>query len=286
MSEMVNSIREKAQSLLSEGRADAILCLTRDGFGVVQPRICRTAQELAPLDIEPKWNLAKLAMQVLRAEGGAFRLAVVCRGCDERALTELGKRNQFDPARVVTLAYPCSADQAQACLCTRPWPEIPAAGEKAAGVDPFADPRLSELLAGDDAKRMERWTGLLSRCLKCYGCRNACPICVCTPCKLEDDLWVERAVLPAELIPHHLIRAFHLADSCVACGACQDACPVGIPLTALQLVMRRRLAERYGYEPGLEAERKSPLLMNFDQAAPADLNLPAWTVSTGGDHER
>jgi formate hydrogenlyase subunit 6/NADH:ubiquinone oxidoreductase subunit I len=286
MSEMVNRIREKAQSLLAEGKADAILCLTRDSFDVVQPRLCRTAGELASLAIEPKWNLAKLAMQLLRAAEGSFRLAVVCRGCDERALTELGKRNQFDPARMIPLAFACSADQARACLCTRPYPENPVAGEKVSGVDPFADPRLAGLLTGDDAERMERWTGLLSRCLKCYGCRNACPICVCSPCKLEDDLWVEKAAVPTELISYHLIRAFHLADSCVACGACQDACPVGIPLAALQLVMRRRLAERYGYEPGMEPDRKSPLLMNFDQAQPADLTLPAWTVSTGGAHER
>jgi formate dehydrogenase (coenzyme F420) beta subunit len=286
MSEMLNTIREKAQALLAEGKADGLLCLGRDRFNVVQPRLCRTAGELASLTIEPKWNLAKLAVQVLRAAEGSFRLAVVCRGCDERALTELAKRNQFDPARMIPLAFACSADQARACLCTRPWPEHHVAGEKISGIDPFADPRLAGLLTGDDAERMERWTGLLSRCLKCYGCRNACPICVCTPCKLEDDLWVERSAVPTELIPYHLIRAFHLSDTCVACGACQDACPVGIPLLALQLVMRRQLVERYGYEAGLEAGRKSPLLMDFEHASPEGLTLPAWTVSSEAPHER
>jgi formate dehydrogenase (coenzyme F420) beta subunit len=286
MMSMVNEIREKAQNLLAAGQADGVLCLTRDGFDVVQPRLYRRPGEFGALEIDPKWPLAKLAMQLLRTADPSFRLAVVCRGCDERALTELGKRNQFDPARMIVLAYACSADQARSCLCARPYPEDPVAGEKIEGVDPFTDPLISGLLTGDTGQRMARWTGLLSRCLKCYGCRNACPICVCTPCKLEDDLWVERAAVPTEMIPYHLIRAFHLADTCVACGACQDACPVGIPLMALQLVMRRRLAERYGYEAGLEADRKSPLLMNFDQAPPADWSLPAWTVSTGGAHER
>ena len=88
------------------------------------------------------------------------------------------------------------------------------------------------------------------------------------------------------MIPYHLIRAFHLSDTCVACGACQDACPVRIPLLALQLAMRRSLRERYGYEAGLEADRKSPLLMNVEQAPPSGLVLPAWTASTGGPHER
>ena len=133
---------------------------------------------------------------------------------------------------------------------------------------------------------MARWTGLLSRCLKCYGCRNACPICVCNPCKLEDDLLVERAAVPTEMIPYHLIRAFHLSDTCVACGACQDACPVGIPLMALQLLMRRRLQERYGYEAGLQADRKSPLLKDFEYEPPVGLSLPSWTLSSEAPHER
>ena len=97
---------------------------------------------------------------------------------------------------------------------------------------------------------------------------------------------MERAVVPTELIPYHLIRAFHLSDTCVACGACQDACPVGIPLLTLQLLMRRRLQERYAYEAGLEADRKSPLLMDFDHASPAGFELPAWTVSSEAPHER
>lgn len=286
MLETLKTIRGKAENLLAGGQADGVLCLERDRFDVVQPRLFRKAEEIGSLAIEPKWNLAKLAMQTLRSAKENFRLAVVCRGCDERALLELGKRNQIDASRMTTLGYTCSREQAEACLCTRPYPENPAAGEKIAGVDPFGDPRLAGLLMGDDETRMARWTALLSRCLKCYGCRNACPICVCTPCKLEDDLWVERGVLPAEMIPYHLIRAFHLSDTCVACGACQDACPVGIPLLTLQLVMRRRLQEQYGYEAGLQADHKSPLLMDFDHASPAGLTLPAWTVSSEAPHER
>jgi formate dehydrogenase subunit beta len=281
----LNILREKSKSLLAAGEVDGVLALSRDRFGVVQPRLLRRPEEAAALVIEPKWNLAKLALQILRTPG-PLRLALVCRGCDERAILELVERNQIDPGLVMILGYTCSQEQAEACLCARPYPQDPVAGEGSEGVDPFTDARLASLLSGDAGERMARWTGLLSRCIKCYGCRNACPICVCTPCKLEDDLWVERAAVPAEMIPYHLIRAFHLADTCVACGACQDACPVGIPLLALQLVMRRSLKEQYGYEAGLEAGRRSPLLLNFEQAAPAGFVLPAWKSSNEDPHER
>lgn len=283
---MLQTIREKAAGLLAAGEVGGVLGLCRDTSGAVQPRLFREAAELAGLAIAPKWNLAKLAAQLLRDAAAPSRMAVLCRGCDGRALVELAKRNQVDPARVVAVGYTCSREQAAACLCTRPWPEGEGIGERADGVDPFADPRFAALLTGDAGERMARWTALLGRCIKCYGCRNACPICLCSPCKLEEDLWVERSALPAELIPHHLIRAFHLADTCVACGACQEACPVGIPLLALQLGMRRSLQETYGYEAGRAAEGKSPLLQNFAQAAPADLTLPAWTASNEEPHER
>jgi len=286
MNDVVNAIREKTEALLAGGRVGGVLGLARDRFNVVQPRVFRKPEEIANLVVEPKWNLAKLAMTVLRSSEEAFRLAVVCRGCDERAMVELVKRNQIDPSRFETVSYPCARGQAEACLCARPYPETPAAGEKTAGVDPFADPLFAGLLCGDEGERMARWTGLLNRCIKCYGCRNACPICVCVPCKLEDDLWVERGVVPAETIPYHLIRTFHLSDTCVACGACQDACPVRIPLLALQLAMRRSLQEKYGYEAGLQADRKSPLLMDFEHASPAGFALPAWTTSTEDPHER
>lgn len=283
---MLQTIREKAAGLLAAGEVGGVLGLARGADGAIEPRLFREAAELAGLTIEPKWALAKLAAQLLRGAAAPSRMAVLCRGCDGRALVELAKRNQVDPARVVTVGYACSREQAAACLCTRPWPEGEGAGERAAGVDPFADPRFAALLTGDAEERMARWTALLGRCIKCYGCRNACPICLCSPCKLAEDLWVERSALPAELIPHHLIRAFHLADTCVACGACQEACPVGIPLLALQVGMRRSLQETYGYEAGRETGDKSPLLQNFAQAAPAGLTLPAWTASNGEPHER
>jgi L-lactate utilization protein LutB len=132
---------------------------------------------------------------------------------------------------------------------------------------------------------MEKWANILKRCIKCYGCRNSCPICVCIPCKLEDAVWVETGVIPAEVLSYHLIRAFHLSDTCVACGACQEACPVNIPLLALQLSMREMLRETYGYEAGLDPERKSPILYDLCKEPAAGQALPDWINSLRKDDE-
>ena len=99
MNDVVNAIREKTEALLAGGRVGGVLGLARDRFNVVQPRVFRKPEEIANLVVEPKWNLAKLAMTVLRSSEEAFRLAVVCRGCDERAMVELSLIHISEPTR-------------------------------------------------------------------------------------------------------------------------------------------------------------------------------------------
>lgn len=276
---MLEKVRNISRSLLEEKRADGILGLKKEQENTVMPHLFHNPNELDGLVIEPKWSLAKLAMSILRSSPQEFRLAVVCRGCDERAIVELIKRNQIQRNRVHIIGMACSREQASLCLCEKPYPEKSDAGTPVEGVDPFQDEGIRNLLIGDEATRMRTWATLLKRCIKCYGCRNACPLCVCVPCKLEDTVWVDSGTLPAEMIPFHLIRAFHLSDTCVACGACQEACPVHIPLLALQLSMRAYLHTQYNYEAGLNPERKSPILFDFFQEPFPEREIPAWIDS-------
>lgn len=277
---MLDELKKKAKEILEAKGAQGVLGLKRGLFDVIHPHVFTATEELDHLVTEPKWPLAKTARAILRDRTGDFRLAVVVRGCDERAVVELIKRNQIDGDRIVLLGYACGSEQARVCLCSRPWPEKRVAGDVAEGIDPFADDRVRFYLKGDDHVRMERWAEQLRRCIKCYGCRNACPICICVPCKLEEDLWVERGAVPVEMVPFHLIRAFHLSDTCVACGACQEACPVGIPLMTLQLAMRETLRKDYNYEAGLEPGRTSPILSDFNKEPRPGQDLPDWIETT------
>jgi formate dehydrogenase subunit beta len=282
---MLEKIKDIIRFILEEKQANGVLGLIRGQWNIIQPHVFDNLRQVDNLVLEPKWLLAKMAMTILRSSPEDYRLAVIARGCDERALTELVKRNQVEKERLLTIGIACSTEQASACLCQRPYPEKMDAGEPVAGVDPFADETTRELLVGDSMARMEKWARLLKRCIKCYGCRNSCPICVCIPCKLEDEVWVETGMIPAEMISYHLIRAFHLSDTCVACGACQDACPVHIPLVALQLSMRETLRQVYGYEAGLDTEKRSPILYDLIKEPAARQVLPAWINSLENDNE-
>jgi formate dehydrogenase (coenzyme F420) beta subunit len=211
-----------------------------------------------PARFEPKWPLAKTAWRIARSIPEGKSLGLVCRGCDIRALEELIKAGQLRPDAVRTIGFDCSAEQAALCLCETPF----LSGKENPGeaspvrIDSMSSPVMQNLCL--DSGRLDLWREHFRRCIKCYGCRNACPICTCPACKLEEDGYVTLGKVPPDPLAFHLIRAMHLADRCVGCGACQDSCPSGLPLLALHLSMRAKLREKTGYVSG--NSELSPLL--------------------------
>jgi len=118
-----------------------------------------------------------------------------------------------------------------------------------------------ENLSSDE--RFAYWEKELSRCLRCYACRQACPYCSCRECFVEQEnpRWQGRAYQPSENFLFHLVRAYHGAGRCIDCGECERSCPVGIPLQELNRKLIKDINELYGdYEAGLNAELEPPLL--------------------------
>jgi formate dehydrogenase subunit beta len=121
---------------------------------------------------------------------------------------------------------------------------------------------FGELQTMSVEERFQYWFapfGQFSQCIKCFGCRDACPICYCKDCYLEAD----RGRVPGGEIPPDamfpMIRTVHVMDSCVNCGQCQDACPMEIPLSRLIFMLNRELAPIFKYEPGMDVSARPPL---------------------------
>ncbi|MDF2954904.1 MAG: Coenzyme F420-reducing hydrogenase [Candidatus Alkanophagales archaeon MCA70_species_2] len=108
-------------------------------------------------------------------------------------------------------------------------------------------------------ERRRYWFNYFDRCIKCFGCRDACPICYCKECYLEA--W--RGFIHGGKIPPEktfpLIRLAHVADSCVNCGQCQDVCPAEIPLSRLYQAINKELQQTFEYLPGMNVEERPPL---------------------------
>ena len=161
-------------------------------------------------------------------------------------------------------ALPRSDFLCDACLtCTHPNPVLadflvgkPVAEETQ---DPFADIEAFDALSSE-----ERWAYLseeMDKCIRCYACRNACPLCYCPECFVDATLpqWIGKSTDASDTMIFHLMRAYHLAGRCVACGACERACPVGVDIRKLNRKLLKDVKDLFGYEPGLSVDEASPL---------------------------
>jgi len=127
------------------------------------------------------------------------------------------------------------------------------------GVDRYVD--LKELLAQSDAERYAYFQNLVKDCIRCYACRDACPLCYCHVCFVDETMpqWLGKSIDPADVMTYHLLRAFHCAGRCTDCGACEAACPMGIKVRQFTRLLEKDVKELYGYETGLSLEARPPL---------------------------
>jgi ferredoxin len=275
---MIEKCRDVARSWLRDKQVDAIFGL-KSTAGRSEPFLFNTEAELADLVISNRHRICHTlrpshatALALMLKKDPQIRIGVVCRGCDERALIELAKRAQLALDRIKILGVACTVEEAAECVCTRPFPTELTVGEKIAN-PPV--PSFEELLQLDPQQRFAFWQHALTKCMKCYGCRNSCPVCFCKECKMEQELHSRVGRLPPDVPMFQFIRLCHVADKCIGCGECERACPCNIPLNLITKLMKRDVKELFGYEAGLDVEQDTPLVLTLDDApVKEDARLP------------
>jgi len=149
--------------------------------------------------------------------------------------------------------------------------------------DILAGDKLPETMEGDEFSEVsrleemsprERWEYFskeLGKCIRCYACRNVCPLCYCKECFVDETMpsWCGKTIDLSDTIVYHLVRAFHVTGRCVDCGACSRACPMKIDLRVLTKKTEKIVREQYNYEPGLDLEER-PVLGTFKQDDPEE----------------
>jgi len=123
--------------------------------------------------------------------------------------------------------------------------------------------RTKRIEALPPEERLEFWKSELERCIRCYACRNSCPLCVCKDfCSAEsrEPLWISHAHGIKEKWLWQVFHVLHVAGRCTGCGECERACPVGIPLLTIRHMANNVIKDLFDYEAGIKLGEKPPLL--------------------------
>jgi formate dehydrogenase subunit beta len=140
--------------------------------------------------------------------------------------------------------------------------------EEQKDIDMFEDVKNIENMPNEE--KWEFFASMISPCIRCYACRNVCPLCYCPTCFVDESQpqWVGKSIDPTDTMTFHILRAYHCAGRCTDCGACERACPVGIPVRQFTKKLNKDALEIFSWEAGLTMEQR-PVL---DVYRPDDYN--------------
>ena len=286
---MIDELRQTARELLGSQRVDLIIGYQRasDGTWAVPAFVFDEADvDRLIWDAYCTYNLSAY----LRDFPGK-KTGIVAKACDVRAIVVLIQENQRAREDVFVIGVECSgvvdekgvrlAGEApeeaaidQKCrVCGTQTPLlydvlISAGAEAGEAQSPEADVyeavRKLEQMSLEERRRF--WEEEFSTCVRCYACRQICPLCYCQKCVADQAVphWFSKApTLPGNL-SWNITRAMHLAGRCVDCCECERACPVGIPLREINRKIQKDVKELFDYEAGVGTDQ-IPLLASFDK---------------------
>jgi ferredoxin len=270
MATAVESLRQAAVQALEEGKVGVVIGYGQDEDSeFATPLFVREPQDAERLVFDSTC-FGNLAVYLSRSEIRAMgKTGLVVKGCDLRAVNVLLRENVIERDDVLLMGVCCGGvgdpalDKCAVCEVRNPEGCDVVVGE---AVDqPAVEAGQRYAVAADiESKSLEErwefWQKHFEKCIRCYACRQACPLCYCKRCIVEKTAphWVESSPHLRGNLAWHLVRAFHLAGRCVGCGECERMCPVDIPLSAMNQKMAKLAEDWFEFRSGFSPDEQAP----------------------------
>jgi coenzyme F420-reducing hydrogenase delta subunit/ferredoxin len=264
-------IRQKARELLANDQVSCVIGYEVSRRGRTRPVFVYTLEETERLVWNPDCtnNLTSYLPAKLRPVKGKEPpkpVAVVVKPCDSKAINVMVAENLYRRDQVHALGVACDGIrdpdgnlQTRCVTCQEAVPIV--CDTLISGTTSSFIPRLSsyareeigELQDATPAERMEFWLEQFDRCIRCYACRQACPMCNCPVCLYErdDSTFIGLGIGLNEKRTFHLGRAYHLAGRCVGCNECERACPMNIPIGLLNQKLAEEIEAAFDHRAGI-----------------------------------
>ena len=272
---MIEKLRETCKRLLEDGTVKIVIGYGRDGPDApVHPVFITRPEDVGQL----VWNdqcFANLATYLTRDHIKELgKPAIIVKGCDERALVVLEQESQIDRSEMYVIGMACEgvgdprAPKCAPCDVHMPRTADEVIGEVAdepvdAGAR-YAD--LEAFLQKTPAERLACWMEELRRCVKCYACREVCPMCFCNQCIVDKNrpTTIDTSSTLKGNFAWQITRAFHQAGRCVGCDECTRVCPAKIDLRLLNMTLARAAEEHFDYRAGMDRETE-PIIGSYSE---------------------
>lgn len=287
-------IREVAKRILSEKKADVVIGFKNGTEPMTtEPCLIKKASDVDKLI----WNEHCRLNLTNYVKGRKDKVAVVAKGCDSRNLVNHIIEKQIKRENLYIIGVPCNGmvdkfateglcreietqkkpdviyietlqDNCKTCIKRNPviFDEMIAepVKERVWTKEEKLKERFESVNKIEAMSESDRWSffnDMLSSCTRCYACRNACPLCYCPTCFVDESRpqWVGKGVDPVDVRTYHFLRAFHCAGRCTDCGACEAACPMNIKVRLFTKKLDKECFESFGWEAGMSLDERPPL---------------------------
>jgi coenzyme F420-reducing hydrogenase delta subunit/ferredoxin len=281
LQKLTEQLRQTAGELLADESVGTVLCYRRGTFPGRRVPAMISDPELVDQLVWDQGCVTNLSAYLPGMLERNQRVAMVVKRCDLGAVVGLIREDQVPRDRVVLIGVQCpgvvvGANAAAKCSTCSGRPdeicdlvltadEDEASGEVAVEVPAEGSDRRDEQVAYLETlsapERWRYWQRQFARCVRCYACRAACPLCYCSSCISEKHRpqWISPVIDGSGNSAWNIVRAFHLAGRCTGCDECSRVCPADIRLDLINRKLALEVDRQYG-SADLDLEARSALI--------------------------